>query len=477
MKIKPLYMVLLVIFLAAFFMRIYPAYIHDNPIKYDSYYHIRVAELVKEKGTIPLEEPWPRGGREHYYPPLYHLTLAFLSAILSISIFDITRFLLPIISSLIVLSSFWLSYKFRNMTTALFVAFFMAFSPFILNASYESPEIIGLFLACFAVFFLLKEKYLFSGILIGIGLLFNTIFGIFVSIAFLIFLLYERKFKEATITLSIPFVLGLLWHFPHLSKIAILHPSEVLTFISTEISPWAWHFTPAILGIAVIPFILIKWAPKRKYKMDRYQKFWIIWVCFFLIVFLSHFITPSFYPWRMPLYLSFGFSFLLADVLFKIKYKPAITNTILTCFFIIVFVSSTFFLISSNNLRPPLDDNEYLMMDWIKTNLGENSVVLSDSVFCSNILTFADVSCLTDINFESIPDKDAWVEYESFFLGLNDSEIELFLEKYNDISHIIFASKYSERENLEQFSDKIYASWVCENNKCINDAGVYRINR
>jgi hypothetical protein len=106
-------------------------------------------------------------------------------------------------------------------------------------------------------------------------------------------------------------------------------------------------------------------------------------------------------------------------------------------------------------------------------------LVLSDSVFCSNILTLTNNKCALDINFESIPDKQKWIEYTDFFEFHQDAvSVGLFLEKYDDIDYVIYANKYSDRQGIEVMGEKIYASWECDSRTftCFNSTAAYRVN-
>lgn len=474
-------LILLVIFIAGAFIRLYPTILYDKPLKYDSYYHARVAELVKTTGSTPSEEPWPEGGRPHFYPPLYHVSLAAISSISGSSVLDVIKFFLPIISAILILAVFWLAYSYRNMNTALLTVFLVAFNPFILNASYDSPELIGLLLLCFSVFLLLKERPYLAGIFLGVGLLFNIFFAVITFTAISVFLIYKKKYSVVPKFAAIPAVAALLWYLPKLGDLQHLDFSIGPNFVAQSLTPWMLFLTPAIVVSILILIVLVKFAPKVniREKLDDYRSFWTVWVIFFTFMFFTFVLTPIFYPWRMLLYLSLGFSFLLADVLVNTKFKHKLIAPIFIAFFIIVSVATSTFLVTSNTLRPPLDDNEYLMLSWIESQVPKGSTILADNVVCSNIQTLTNKTCLLDINFESIPNKQSWQDFQNFFASLDVTRSDTYnlFRKYS-IDYIIFASKYTNRTNTELFADKVYASWVCDSGgkNCLRDAAAYRFN-
>jgi asparagine N-glycosylation enzyme membrane subunit Stt3 len=108
---KRIYLLLLLVLVAGAALRLYHPAVFDKPLKYDSYYHVRVAQEVLDTGALPAEDPWPEGGRPHIYPPLYHLLVALASMLSGIGVFDITRFLLPAFASLTALPVYYLVSK------------------------------------------------------------------------------------------------------------------------------------------------------------------------------------------------------------------------------------------------------------------------------------------------------------------------------------------------------------------------------
>src|SRR3989338_11011724 len=347
----------LLIFISGSAIRVAPTIVYDKPLKYDSYYHVRVAELLKETGNIPEVFPYPKTGRPHLYPPLYHVLLGFISFAIGLSVIDSVRLLLPFMASIIPIGVLWFATKRYNYsTTALLAMFFVSFSPFFLTSSFDSPELISIFISIFAINYFLQEKYMQASMLYGVSFLFSALSSIYTAIPLVILLLSEKNFKKIAILLSIPAVTMAAWYLPRFELLYAFDNSFGTIFVEKTIDFWTKFYTPFIVGSVISAFALFN------LQMDRTRKLWIIWTLFFITVFLTHFVTPAFHPWRMPIYLNLGFAFLLSDTLTHNRHR-------LKSLFAIFFVLS-FFLISMNVyesriLKPPLPNNEYDMISWI----------------------------------------------------------------------------------------------------------------
>ncbi|GEM_PF-1810815 len=476
---KQEYIILAIVLIAGLFVRIYPTLSFATPLKYDTYYHARVASLMETQGPLITQEPWPEGGRPHFYPPLYHLLLILGSFLTFNTVLNASRFILPFFAALIPLTGFWFVRELKGDYAALIAAFLLAFNSFFLDASYDSPELFGLLLLPFIAYFLLKEKYLQAGLALAISFMFSIFFGVYASAAFLIFLIYEGKFKKVHHKLFGPSAIFLvLWYLPRLGDLGHLDVAIGSTFISKSLGAWALTYTPVIIAALLILFILMKYLPKIRYKADRYDTLWTIWTIFFTGMFLTFLVTPVAYPWRMPLYISMGFTFLIANMLANVKYKSKNVLKVAAVLILVVFTAvPAAIFIGSGNLRPALDQNEYQMMQWMNATIDNNSLILSDSVFCSNIITLTGKKCALDINFESIPDKNRWIDYTNFFESPQDAvSAGLFLEKYSKLNYVVYANKYGNRNAMDVVADRIYSSWECDSrtSTCFNSTVAYK---
>ena len=456
-----LILILMLIFIAGSFIRLYPAAVSDKPLRYDTYYHVRVAELIKQTGAIPDFDPWPAGGRPHTYPPLYHISLALTSVAFDVPIIEVSRFLLPIIASLTILAAFWFVRKFRGEKTALIATFLLAISPYLISSSYESPQVIGLLLALPLAYFMINSKYLYSGILISLIFLFNTFIAMFLSAVVLIFLLSEKRFKAMAKTFWLPAVILALFFLPKLDAFSCSNFWIGPLFISKSADAWVKFVTPAFLAMVLIPIVLIKG------KTDRYRRFWYAWVGLSIVLFLSHYLTPIFHPWRQDSILMFGLVFFFAEAVSGTDKKRL--------FFLAVFALASLFALNSMYhswlFDRPLTSNEYSLIDYIDT-LPQNIVPLANHDMCSNLMTLTNRSCLLDTNFECIPDAKKWYDYENFFWTRDSEQMRGILSNYS-ISTVAFAGgDWAQSMIVSLDVNKQYSAWLPNT----PDAALYEIN-
>lgn len=302
-------------------IRIYPVTRFDKPIGHDSYYHIRIAERIKETSN-PLYQrnPWPGRGRPHIYPPLYHLSLLVVNSLFGLSITTVTKLLLPLVSGLIAVPVYKLIERHRDRITALAAAGFTALNPLLIYNSYESPQIIGVVLSIGAIYFLVERRHLLGGCLIGLTFLFNPFSAIFLSIPLLLYMLFKREFRGIGKFFS-PVILSVLGWF---STRASFLESLNFFFGPKVVSPLLYQsllsLLPIVLSLIAILFALT-WVNNKRIKRfifkDDLTLLLCIWITCFFLLFLSFLFTPMFYPWRQLLFLSMGLILLFSEELVR----------------------------------------------------------------------------------------------------------------------------------------------------------------
>jgi len=463
------YMILLVIFLSGFFLRVYPATQYNMPLKYDSYYHLRVAELIKEQGTIPLYEPWPYGGRPHIYPPAYHLLIIATNVFTGIDILDIVRFLLPIVSALTILVVYWLVRKFSNETSALLSAFFVALNPYLISSSYDSPQVIGIMLLCFALYYLLKNKHYPAGLILGIAYLFDTLSALTISAVFVIYMLLSGQTRKIPKILVFPAIFAAIWYLPRVNLLYCYNNFIGSYFIAKSMGTFMMQ--EAVIAVSAV---LIGFALTDKIKTGLH-KFYAIWVVFFTALLLSFVVTSSFHPWRQSTFLSFGFSIFLALSLDALRPLKKIFFT--TIFSLLLLLGIAYMALVVQSFTPPLSAQEYMMIDWADKNLPQDSVILAQHDLCANLLALTNKSCVLDISFECIANKTSFYDYENFFFAANETAIKETLATY-PVTDILYRWNQYQDELIDRANvQRIYSSWTCTAVECEKSAAVYKVIR
>lgn len=463
-RVNVWFLLFLAVFLTGSFIRILPAAAYDMPLRYDSYYHIRAAQFVKDTGGIPFEDPWPEGGRPHLYPPFYHVSLAGLSTLTGASVMDVGRFFLPVISCLTILAIFLVVRRLQNEKTAVLASLLFAFNPYLLSSAYDSPQVVGIFLAVFAMYCLVKEKYWQGGLLVGTMFMFDFFSAFMFSVAFAIFLIVSRKVRKAPQFYALPSLFLAAWFLPRMAGMYCLDSSLGAYFIDK-----ATHGLIIQEAFLIIPVLLIAFALTQRVK-DDFQKLAFVMTCFFTVMFLSFLVTPAFHPWRQDLYVSLGFAFLLPTLLTD---TGRIRRLFFSFFFISIFVSSYTYFVFFMGLSPPLYDHEYAMVDWLG-NLAPNARLLAPHDVCAATMTLTSHSCLLDLNFECLKDKQAFRDYENYFWTERPEQLSATIQKYG-IDYVAYQSNMWNEPVLEQTrASKVFTSWMCRNTLCAKSDSVYK---
>lgn len=456
---------LALILLAAFFVRVYPATQTGLPMRFDSYYHVRVAELIKSEGEIPSWEPWPHGGRPHSYPPGYHLLLVASDLAFQSGIIDASRFVLPFASSMLVVAGYWITRKLRGAKTALMAAFFLAINPYLVSASYDSPQIIGMLLSFFAVYFLIKKMDIRASLLLAAAFFFNPFSLAIVSLPIALYLLLSRGFRRIAKAFSFPVLAAISWFLRNAEASACYNNWIGPSFIYLKVGNWINFVTPIFVFLPLLALGLIDRIG------SEFRKFWAIWVFSISALFLTHFISPFAHPWRTDFYIMVGVCFLMADLLANLDWR----KLFLFAAFSAASIFSLYVIFHASSLMlPPLMPNEYALVSHLDSSSYPDFLPLANHDICSNILTLSDKTCLLDINFECIPEPQKWHDYEQFFWAGTRQEMKGILNRNQEISYVVYSSGDWGRSYLETMDvDKTYASWFGSS----PDAAVYRINR
>lgn len=427
------------IFIVSLCIKLYPVIQYPIPIGYDSYYHIRIANDVKQNGIPSWDETI--GGRPHIYPPLYHLMLAKLSDLSGIEILDITRFFLPVMSSLFVFPVFYLVKRYRDEKMALISSVLIGLNPILLTASYDSPQIISLFLLPFFVLFFLEKRYLGSGVLLGLMLLFNYFVAIWIGFLTGIFALYSFASKKygflriflyssiiSTLTIS-PWLISKFWDIENCLDVSTAIGDVLKSSYSTTVI----LSVPLILLTLLLFFIL-----RRVKKRDRYIDFWEIFILISSIGFLSCFLTPALRPWDQFLFFGIGFCFVFPDVvkILERKKDERFFRSYVTGFLIFLILLLCTSIILAQNESPGITETNYMAIKWIDNNLDEDSMILANRDVSAGINSLSKNKAILDMFYECILEKKLWKDINEILETKNASRAEELIKDYK-IEYVI----------------------------------------
>ena len=448
--------VLIVILATGFFLRLYPVFQNQRLLKYDSYYHLRVAELIKSSSSVPLTQPWPED-RPLLYPPGYHFILILVSFFTG-GLYQAVRFTLPVLSSLLPLASFFFVRKFYNDQASLLTAFFIAVNPFLINVSYDSPQVINLFFLLPAVFYLLKDKFYFSSFFLGLMFLFNPFSALFFTFAILVFTIFT-KFKDSWKILSFPIIFSLFWYLPRAGG---LNNVIGAYFVSKTLNIMA--FLNPFLVASVLSVIFVS-KPKK-----IFEKFWFFWALFFFAFFCGAFFTSVHHPWRHDVFSAFGASFLAGTVFSRLKRSDWLKLLAFFCF-ILSFLGYSVVLYSSQAFHPVLREQDFYAMTFLNDSRVK---VLSDHDFCATMLTLTEANCVLDLGFESFNDSRVY-DYERFFWTNKPEQMKSVIDE-GDFDFVVFSSNDWGAELLKYLEvNKTYVAFECWGDYCSKETSIFKV--
>ncbi|MFH1751825.1 MAG: hypothetical protein ABH821_02705 [archaeon] len=277
---------LILILLIAFMLRFTTVMVFEQPVSFDSPYHLIQAQGIIETGKV-TSTGLP-------YPPLYHVLLSTVFFLTGLELKFIGSVMLPLISVLTVLSVFVFVKRIKNEKNALIAALLTALSGALIIAAYDSPENIILFLLPLIILF--SDKISFK-LLIGFTLLWNYLaFGIS-FVTFIFFKLKQRKTLYLTIIIVL-IAAGLLFYNNNLVSLENFNTSSSAEFVSNAIS----KIMPAFLIVMIvltIPIIILS----KKYLVKE-TKYWYYLLIISFLLSLSFFITPLLRGWEFLKFVS-----------------------------------------------------------------------------------------------------------------------------------------------------------------------------
>jgi|GEM_PF-4504345 len=440
---------LVIIVFTALFLRIYPASQTTHLMKFDSYYHLSIANLMKQKGIISWE-PFPENGRPHLYPPGYHLLLILIS-LFGISLATAVKYTLPIIFSLTLILAYWLVKKYASREQALITTFLLAINPVLITESFGSPQAIAFPLFLISIHYLFNKKFIKSGLILGLSSLFSPMGFVYFSIPLIAYSIYKYKKRVIKYLISL-LVIPLSWlaliskMFYSYNTIAFDYFAKGIKFLSF-INPW-------YLALVFIPASLIK---KPRKKIDSVFLIFLFTSFFF---YLSFYFTKFFHPWRQSFYLMIALSFVAGEVFTRNKKALVLFTAIL-----LIMLSSLSF--------PGLSNSDYQAIH----QFNASDLVLAGHDASAVILAETKANTMLDISFESIQNKQEFIELENFFWKSTPEKLKPVISDYKFNKILINSNAWGDKLLDKLNISKVYISTECWGTYCLKPSSIYKINR
>jgi len=433
---------LILIFLLALALaiRFYPPMTNDFLVNFDSVYHARIGQMTADAGWVPSWD-YAAGGRPQLYPPFYHLVLGYLSIASGIPVFEIIKYLLPLISALFILPAFYLARTFRDEETALWVAAFVALNPVVASQSYDSPQLFGFLLLPIIARLFLKGSYLVCGVLLGVSLLFNYFIAATIAVVLLAYGAVKYFSKDRNLItygkakmplvyagLSIAIGIGLAspWLFIAASRAG--ECLDVSTAVSSIAAAGMGNLLVMVPFVAIIGFVFLYMTKQSK---DDYALFWKICVALGVVGFYASLAFPWLHSYDQILLAGFALPFLLPEM----KLRESTNIAIL----ILALVASVFAVAA---ISPSLSDGDLGAVYWIKGNVAKGDILANPEISASiNTLTMSkSLRTEFDLFLECVPDSQRWTDMYGTLMTADKTEARAIIDKYG-VDYVIVGDR------------------------------------
>lgn len=365
----------------------------------DAYYHLRLAEHIRENPGIPKTDPLV--DRIYDHNP-YHFILAIAGLPFGL---EFASKAIPAIFGLLSMTVFYLvmrHLKFRE-TKRFFICLILALSPvFIYTFSTSSHFAIIVFLNLLGFYFFIKKQRIFSFLSL-ITFLLIPFFNFFNALVTLILLfaytLYKGTSKKRFYIISSGIIIRTIAY--HLYIFYAFGLPQNPSFVTTSIIQNSISDIGAVIGFSfftvILAFVgvLVTWKKKRE--------FYYIYIITLALIVLSFYFgdyTNIYLNFIVVIMAGFGFFFLI-DRKWQIKIIKKASLLLLICGIAFSMVS---YMTRFSSMQPYPGEVESLK--WLEQNSEEGDIVLSHYSNGFWIEYFAKRPVVLDSNFDYIHDLE-----------------------------------------------------------------------
>lgn len=379
----------------AFCITSIPTLLYKWPLGGDIFYHVHIAKLYLEHG-ITFWDPLTSApfGRPILYPPLFHLILLSLNLLFKSDIFQIARFLQPVLTMLIFFSFSYVAYKLYDnvligTSTGFFIFFSILFERFLLPV----PENIALILfplALYAFYSSVENKnfkyVLLSGLMAGMILLTHTLSFLCLFIVISLFCTVISFRKKAVIQYYLLFVglttlIASIWWLPLIIQYGITFNLQP----PFEVNPIKY---PIYFGIIPTVFAILGGFSMIKRKSDEDFLILTFLIAIFTLanlyylgvnVLSNRILTFAIFPFMTMAGVGVG----LLKAKFEIKYKEGSGKRYFYIILVIIYLSAIFsgFYMSNNVKYSPswlrVSNSQLEVAEWFKEQGDKEYVVVA----------------------------------------------------------------------------------------------------
>ena len=440
---------LVLILLIGLTLRFAPVMLFDTQMSYDAPYHQRIAEKVFESKEIPLIDE-SLGGRANIYPPLYSVFQNIMHYTTGFDFFFLGMILLPVISTLTILTVFVFVRKYSGERKALLAAFLTAISSSLIAYAFDSPENFVFFFLPAVILLFNENKGKLGAVIYASGLLWNYLI-IIASVIPLVF--YLRKKIKELIYVFCGLTLVILYYFLFHGK-SFFYNHDVnlaIDFVSLSFKP-AFYISVLITYLLIIPLLYFIWKKGISEKAD----YWKYFIALSIIALTTVFLTPFLRVWEQIKFLSLSSIIVLGSIKVfdkKVKIFAGIYALVLFCSVLVM---------SFQGFYPSAMKQDFSSMKFLE-EFTENGSILAEPSFSEHMRNTTDLDnrILTSLYFENAG-KNSFLKESLHYLTFQEIENEKEFFEKSGLRFIVFnfedkATRETQKIEEKEIFNKIYS--------------------
>ena len=477
---------ILAIFIITLTLRLILAFSVPN-LTYESYYHLRQVENIKETGLPLFQDPLSYGGRNNVFHPTFQYVAAFFTLFLPIEI--VAKILPNIFIAFLIPIVYLIGRKITNNPTSGILAGLIAgFLPILYSTNSFVPATMFLplmFLTIYAFMDIKNSFYLYLYLLCFIVLSFTTPATALILIGYVLYMLMSilegKKINWAELELMIFSLFFFLWAQFLFYKNTLLN--EGLGFITQNIPQQIIEryfpqvsIAHSLVLVGIIPFVLGIFVVYQSLFQLKTSKS-------FLLISLA--ISTTILSWfrLMEYTLALSFFAVIISILFAISHQE-ITNYLqktkffswknkLTTILIILTITTIIFPAIVHSLNQDTPSNEEIeAFKWLSANTMEKARVAA-SLREGNLITYySHRKNIMDGRFNLIKDvNERFQNINAIFTTRFQTQALDIFDTYGT-THVVLTSKTKGHYQIEELD---YVKGECFDLIYDKETKIYRV--
>ena len=477
---------LIILFILTLMARLILAFAIPN-FTYDSYFHLRQVEHIKEAGFPIFEDELSYGGRVLRFLPFFHYLIAFFSFFLPL---EIAAKIIPnLLMSSLTIIVYLISYKVTNNNAAsILSALVSGFLPILYFTNSFSVETLFLPLVFLAIYLFLnleqkKCQYLYIAAFLCLSL--TTPITIILLMGFLIYLLLSflenKTLARSELELMFFSLIFFIWvQFLFFKEVLL---AEGIGFIWQNIPRQiiqqyfpSFSIIETLILVSIIPFLTGIFVVYRSLFKSKNET---------ALLLISLAISTSILGWLrlIQFKLTLAFFGIILSILFSLFYDDLssfisrtkwayLKKNLISAAALLLFISMIFSAVNAALNQETPSDKDVAAFKWIGENLPPEAKVAALLEEGHLVAYYGKQKNVMDDKFNLIDDvEERFVNLNSIFTTpLHTYAVELF-DKYG-ITHIVFTERAKERLAASNFQ---YITVDCYERLYEENVKVYKV--